>query len=229
MIATRSHVSAITERSWVIRSRASPRSRRSSSSSCRICPCVITSSAVVGSSPIISSGPQASASAIITRWRMPPENSCGYCCRRVRGMPTRSSSSPTRALAIGVGLVQADRLGDLAIDAHDRVERVHGALEDHRDGPPAHVAPARRRPPVQQHDAALGVERRSRRAVRRRPLGSRPSSASAVVVLPQPDSPASPSASPRRSVKLTPSTIGTKRAGLAVGDPQVAHVEQRSS
>ena len=45
--------------------------------------------------------------------------------------------------------------------------------------------------------------------VRRRPLGSRPSSASAVVVLPQPDSPARPSASPRRSEKLTPSTIGT--------------------
>ena len=34
--------------------------------------------------------------------------------------------------------------------------------------------------------------------VRRSPLGSSPSSASAVVVLPQPDSPASPSASPRR-------------------------------
>ena len=44
---------------------------------------------------------------------------------------------------------------------------------------------------------------------RLRPLGSSPSSASAVVVLPQPDSPASPSASPRRSEKLTPSTIGT--------------------
>ena len=43
----------------------------------------------------------------------------------------------------------------------------------------------------------------------RRPLGSSPSSASAVVVLPQPDSPARPSASPRRSVKLAPSTIGT--------------------
>ena len=63
--------------------------------------------------------------------------------------------------------------------------------------------------------------------MRRSPLGSRPSSASAVVVLPQPDSPASPSASPRRSGKLTPSTIGTMRRILAVGDAQVAHVEQR--
>ena len=78
MIATRSQVSAITERSCVISRSARPRSRRSSSSSCRIWPWVITSSAVVGSSPMISSGPQASASAIMTRCRMPPENSCGY-------------------------------------------------------------------------------------------------------------------------------------------------------
>ena len=79
MIATRSHVSASTDRSWVIRIIDRPRSRRSSSSSSRICACIITSSAVVGSSPMISSGLQASARAIITRWRMPPENSCGYC------------------------------------------------------------------------------------------------------------------------------------------------------
>ena len=63
--------------------------------------------------------------------------------------------------------------------------------------------------------------------MRRSPLGRSPSSASAVVVLPQPDSPASPSASPRRNEKLTPSTIGTIAAILAVGDPQIADVEQR--
>ena len=36
-----------------------------------------TSSAVVGSSATISRGPAQSASAITTRWRMPPENWCG--------------------------------------------------------------------------------------------------------------------------------------------------------
>ena len=36
-----------------------------------------TSSAVVGSSAITSDGRQASASAIITRWRWPPESWCG--------------------------------------------------------------------------------------------------------------------------------------------------------
>ena len=38
---------------------------------------MVTSSAVVGSSAISSFGLQASAMAIITRWRMPPENWCG--------------------------------------------------------------------------------------------------------------------------------------------------------
>ena len=43
----------------------------------RICACVVTSSAVVGSSAIRSAGSLMSAIAIITRWRMPPENWCG--------------------------------------------------------------------------------------------------------------------------------------------------------
>ena len=54
-----------------------------SDSACRrlmsstICAWIVTSSAVVGSSAMISSGEQDSAMAIITRWRMPPENWCG--------------------------------------------------------------------------------------------------------------------------------------------------------
>ena len=43
----------------------------------RISACVVTSSAVVGSSAISSRGPHASAMAIIARCRMPPENSKG--------------------------------------------------------------------------------------------------------------------------------------------------------
>ena len=50
--------------------------------SSRICAWIVTSSAVVGSSAISSVGSQAIASAIITRWRMPPESWCGYSCRR---------------------------------------------------------------------------------------------------------------------------------------------------
>ena len=42
--------------------------------SSRIWAWIVTSSAVVGSSARISFGSQARAMAIITRWRMPPEN-----------------------------------------------------------------------------------------------------------------------------------------------------------
>ena len=41
------------------------------------CACTVTSSAVVGSSAMISSGSLMIDMAIIARWRMPPENSCG--------------------------------------------------------------------------------------------------------------------------------------------------------
>ena len=47
------------------------------SSNRRICACTVTSNAVVGSSAMSTSGSSDKAIAIITRWRMPPENSCG--------------------------------------------------------------------------------------------------------------------------------------------------------
>jgi hypothetical protein len=53
---------------------AMPRSRDRSCMSLRICACIVTSSAVVGSSAMMSLGLHASAMAIMTRWRMPPEN-----------------------------------------------------------------------------------------------------------------------------------------------------------
>ncbi len=49
----------------------------SSARSSRICAWIVTSSAVVGSSAISRSGPFASAIAIITRCRCPPESWCG--------------------------------------------------------------------------------------------------------------------------------------------------------
>ena len=62
---------------------------------------MVTSSAVVGSSAISSSGSQASASAIITRWRMPPESWCGYspARRSGSGIWTTRSISTARAIA----------------------------------------------------------------------------------------------------------------------------------
>jgi len=77
MTAIRSQVVASTDRSWVISSRARPSSRRSSSSRASTWAWTITSRAVVGSSAISSRGEQARAMAIITRWRWPPDSSCG--------------------------------------------------------------------------------------------------------------------------------------------------------
>ena len=61
----------------------------------RIWACTVTSSAVVGSSANRSFGPQASAIAIMTRWRMPPDSWCGYSLSRRSGsgMPTDCSSA----------------------------------------------------------------------------------------------------------------------------------------
>ena len=61
----------------MIRITAMPNSSDRERISSRICAWMVTSSAVVGSSASSSFGSQASAMAIITRWRMPPENWCG--------------------------------------------------------------------------------------------------------------------------------------------------------
>ena len=53
---------------------ATPSRRVSFCISSRICAWIVTSSAVVGSSAMISFGSQASAIAIMMRWRMPPES-----------------------------------------------------------------------------------------------------------------------------------------------------------
>jgi hypothetical protein len=68
---------AMTPRSCEIRMSAMPRSATSPWMSSRICFWMVTSSAVVGSSAMSRSGPQASAMAMPMRWRWPPENWCG--------------------------------------------------------------------------------------------------------------------------------------------------------
>ena len=74
---TRSAILRTMPRSWVMNSIAMPRRAWISFSSFRICACTVTSSAVVGSSAISRSGSLASAMAIITRWRWPPDSWCG--------------------------------------------------------------------------------------------------------------------------------------------------------
>ena len=146
---------------------------------------------------------------------MPPENSWGYWPARV-GADADALEQLAHARAHGgavrLGVVQADGVADLARDALHGVERVERALEDERDLVPAQVAHAALAAPLHVHDAPLGreVDRPGDPVA-----GPGPSSCrieSAVVVLPQPDSPAIPSASPRRSSNDTPETISTSAA-----------------
>ena len=69
---TRSHIWAMTPRSWETRMMESCRSRLMRLRRSNICAWTVTSNAVVGSSANNTDGLQASAAAIMTRWRMPP-------------------------------------------------------------------------------------------------------------------------------------------------------------
>ena len=144
MTTTRSAISATTPMSWVMNRTAMPSSSCSILMSSRICAWIVTSSAVVGSSAISSCGRQASAMAIITRWRMPPENRCGYSCRRaLRGRNAHALQHAHR-LGLGRGAVEPamvdERLRDLEADGQHRIEARHRLLEDHGDPVAAHLA-----------------------------------------------------------------------------------------
>ena len=103
----------------------------------RIWACTVTSRAVVGSSAISTSGSLAIAIAIIARWRMPPENSCGYWRARVVGLrdadQVEQLDGPAAGLPVVDVLVRLDHLGDLVADLVHRVQRGQRVLEDHRE------------------------------------------------------------------------------------------------
>ena len=77
---------------------ATPSVSLSSLSRFRICAWTETSSADTGSSATMRSGSSARDAAIPTRWRWPPDSSCGRREAKRAGKPTRSSSSETRAI-----------------------------------------------------------------------------------------------------------------------------------
>ena len=181
--------------SCVISTRAMRRSRFSSRSSARICACTVTSSAVVGSSAISSCGSQASAIAIMTRWRMPPESSCGILAHAARRVgDVHALEQPPRARARRAPRHsprwRTSGFRDLVADAQVRRERAHRILEDHRDA--RRRAPAIRARPRQQLLAAEA------RAAARARVGraAAPSRRETAWVLPAPDSPTMPRHSP---------------------------------
>jgi len=204
MMAIRSHVSAMTLRSWEIRIMDRWRSRRSRSRRSRICAWIITSRAVTARRDhefrVAREGhgdhhplPHAAGELM------------GKSRTRARGMPTssRSSSAPASppALAPSRGGRSVRRFVGRSAD---RVQGVHRALEMiemsfHRTFRIA-VSEAR-------------VRSRPLKRIRPRTIfplyGKRRMSANAVVVLPHPLSPARPSASPSSRPNETPSTAWT--------------------
>ena len=67
------------------------------------------------------------------RCRMPPENSCGYCSKRVGGMPIRPSVSSERRRDLArrqLRLVLLERLLEVLGDPHQRIQPCHRLLED---------------------------------------------------------------------------------------------------
>ena len=165
----------------------------------RIWAWIVTSSAVVGSSAISRAGSQAIAMAIIARWRIPPESSWG--CWRIRrsgeGMPTRRSISSARARPCAREAPRCRR-GPSAICSPMRSAGLSEVMGSWNTiairSPRRSEAPSMSRP----SNRAAPPERRSGG------VGSRPISASAVRLLPQPDSPtiASVSARPARSASV---------------------------
>ena len=96
---TLSAILRTTPKSWVIKIKLSPSVRCNSFKRSRICASIVTSSAVVGSSAINSSGSLARAIAIITRCLCPPESWCGYDFKRMTasGIPTFANNSKIRS------------------------------------------------------------------------------------------------------------------------------------
>ena len=241
MTSTRSAMSATTPRLWVISTIAVPSRSRMSRIRSRIPAWIVTSSAVVGSSATSIFGSHASAIAIITRCRIPPESWCGYSSTRPlgRGDAERGRAARSRAVARAGrerSRCRSQHLRDLPADRERRVERRHRLLEDERDlaaadPPQLRRASAESRSTPSKHGAA-------RR--RRRSSGSSRSSAISLTLLPQPDSPTMPSTSPsssanesRRRPATTPSSVSKRTVSASTsssahhaGRPRVEDVAQ---
>ena len=171
-------------------------------------------------------GSQASAIAIITRWRMPPRElvRIGVDARGGSAMPTSRSSAMARRPGVAQrhALRARDRLGDLVADVQHRVERRHRLLEDHRDAAAADVTERA----SSERERSVPSSRMRVLAEESWPGGGQAQHREGGQILPQPDSPTSASSSPRSISKLTSSTgrSGARRVGE--GDAEVLNLEQ---
>ena len=158
----------------------------------------------MGSSAISNSGSLAIAIAITTRWRIPPDSSCGY--RRAisagSGRPTAPSSSTARCQAAPRCALRCSRthsatcqptwyIGFSAVIGSWNTIAIRSPRTDrHFDS----------LPPISSSPSSL-IEPLTWAA-----SGCRPSSDSASIVFPEPDSPTIPIVSPASMARLMPRT-----------------------
>ena len=169
---------------------------------------MVTSSAVVGSSAMSSFGSHASAIAIITRWRMPPENWCGYSVIRslACGRPTRLSTSTARSMACSL---LAPRCS-MTASAICLPTVIVGFSDDSGSWKIMPISlPRILRMSSAENELISCPDRVMLPPAMCPPLGSSCMIDSAVIVLPQPDSPTMPSVSPVSTWSDTPSTACT--------------------
>ena len=178
----------------------------------RICACTVTSSAVVGSSAMISSGWFAIAIAMTTRCRIPPDSSCGYL-RAIwagSGRPTRSSSSTARFQVPRRSARPCSRRHSATCQptVYIGFSAVSGSWN----------TIATRAPRIARHSA--GPQSSSSfpssliDPLTRADSGSSPRMARASMVLPDPDSPTTPIVSRALSETLTPRTASMTPASV---------------
>ena len=181
-----------------------PRLARCSASTARISACVVTSSAVVGSSQMSRRGELVSAPAIMTRCSIPPESSCGYWrrCSSGRGIRTDSSSDEATALASAVERCSHNRIVSVRWSPTVRIGlmpargswKIIDALVRRRSSSSLRLASSTDRPSSCTEPPVRAL------------AGSNPSTERAVSDLPEPDSPTRPTVSPSATVRLMPSS-----------------------
>lgn len=212
--------SAARPRSWVISSTAMPSWPVSISRWSRIWRWTVTSSALVGSSAMSRDGRAASPMAISARWRMPPENSWGYCFARraASGRPASSSSSTTR-LSAALPLATLFAVSDSLIWKPIFHSGLRFDIGSCGTMPISSPRSWRMRLP---EALAMFSSWKTMLPSETRPFeASRPATAMAVVVLPEPDSPTIATVWPGYTVRFAPRTAGTS-------PPEVVKVMSRS-
>ena len=168
----------------------------------------------MGSSAKRSVGPQARAMAIMMRWRMPPDSSCGYWPSRFSGsgMPTSSSRRSEVAVASERLMSRWMRSGSAIClpTFMTGLSEVMGSWKIIAISAPQMFRRCRRLMVVSSIPSKRTEP--SRITLRR---GSSPMIERERMVLPEPDSPTMPSERPRANVKLTPSTARTTPSAVS--------------